>query len=177
MEALALREHEFESCYTNYHPIMSKVAYYKTGNRDDAEDICQELFLKFYENLDTIRDKKNWLNTVLKNMICTYYTKNTDYPELMDYSSLEEQASRSIFDNDIETSMILEEIFENCELLDNDIDKQIFYLSVFDNKSYNEIGRLLNLTKKQIHYRVDRLRFRVQYQLKMKGINNCEDLL
>ncbi len=154
METIALKQHEFEYAYSNYRPKMSKLAYYKIGNIFDAEDICQELFLKLYENIDKIKNKKNWLNVVLRNMIASYYHNIRETPTLLDIFELDNNVCNSIFNNNydnIETSILLDEILDNKEIFKCDINKKILYFLIFEDKSYMEIARLLNLTKKQIH--------------------------
>jgi RNA polymerase sigma-70 factor (ECF subfamily) len=59
---------EFRQIVVKYSPSTLAIALNILGNRDDAEDACQEAFIKAYRNLDKFdpeRSFKNWLYTIL----------------------------------------------------------------------------------------------------------------
>ncbi len=41
-------EESFEAVFTHYYPLVYQLAYRCTGQRDEADDIAQEVFLRFY---------------------------------------------------------------------------------------------------------------------------------
>ena len=50
--------------------------YRLVGNRDDALDICQETFLKAYQQISYLRDYKKfqgWLFKIARNFSISYY--------------------------------------------------------------------------------------------------------
>lgn len=46
---------EFNESYENYKNLILRTAYTYSGNREAAEDITQETFLKLYIGYDSIR--------------------------------------------------------------------------------------------------------------------------
>jgi RNA polymerase sigma-70 factor (ECF subfamily) len=59
---------EFRQIVIKYSPSTLAIAMNILGNRDDAEDACQEAFIQAYRNLDRFdpeRSFKNWLYTIL----------------------------------------------------------------------------------------------------------------
>jgi len=59
---------EFREIVMKYSPSTLAIALNILGNRDDAEDACQEAFIQAYRNLDKFdpeRSFKNWLYTIL----------------------------------------------------------------------------------------------------------------
>ncbi len=59
---------EFREIVMKYSSSTLAIALNILGNRDDAEDACQEAFIKAYRNLDKFdpgRSFKNWLYTIL----------------------------------------------------------------------------------------------------------------
>jgi RNA polymerase sigma-70 factor (ECF subfamily) len=61
--------------YTDY---LYSYAFFKTGNREEAEDLVQDTFLSAFKNLDGFKGnstEKTWLTSILKNKIIDYYRK------------------------------------------------------------------------------------------------------
>lgn len=61
---------ETEAVIKNYSLMLYKIAYSYTRNKEDAEDVLQEVFIKFarQRNLDTEEYKKAWLIRVTINL-------------------------------------------------------------------------------------------------------------
>ncbi len=63
-------EEIFKELYSQYKYDVYRLAYSFTGNKNDAEDITQKVFIKLYKKLDKnlVNSKiKNWLLTVTSN--------------------------------------------------------------------------------------------------------------
>ncbi len=79
----------------------SKVVYYYVlvrvnQNRQDAEDIVQNAFIKVYKALDRFDSKKKfypYFFTIIKNEIIEFYRKNKKHLELTDEIVAEEKDS------------------------------------------------------------------------------------
>jgi len=59
---------EFRQIVNHYTPPLMAVAMTVLGNRQDAEDICQETFIQAYRHLssfDTEKSLRTWLYTIL----------------------------------------------------------------------------------------------------------------
>ncbi len=177
MENLSLSSIEFESAYNSYHPVMSKVAYYKVGNRYDAEDICQELFLKLYKNMDNIENMKKWLNAVLRNMLADFYNNNKIREEAFDDYVLSDMINHSSTDDLTEIGMIMDDIIENEDVFYDDIDKGIFSYILEDDLTNKEIGFKYGLTKRQVQYRVKRIECRIMDHFKKRGLREFGELM
>lgn len=53
-------------------------AFYKTSNKEVAEDLTQETFIAAFSNIDKFQEKsepKTWLFSILKNKIIDFYRK------------------------------------------------------------------------------------------------------
>ena len=62
----------------NYTDILFSFAFYKTGNREEAEDLVQDTFLSAYKSRETYNgsaSEKTWLMAILKNKIIDFYRK------------------------------------------------------------------------------------------------------
>jgi len=61
-------EEDFKFLVDLYHGSLLAAAVNILGNREDAEDVCQETFVQVYRNLsrfDQARSFKNWIFTIL----------------------------------------------------------------------------------------------------------------
>lgn len=68
---------EFNESYENYKNLILRTAYTYSGNREAAEDITQETFLKLYIGYDSMKKENipSWLYTTAKNMALNYKKK------------------------------------------------------------------------------------------------------
>ena len=59
---------EFNESYENYKNLILRTAYTYSGNREAAEDITQETFLKLYIGYDSMKKENipSWLYTTAK---------------------------------------------------------------------------------------------------------------
>jgi RNA polymerase sigma-70 factor (ECF subfamily) len=63
---------EFEHIYRMYGPRVRSLCLRMTGNRDEAEDLTQETFLRLLQKLDTFRGESafyTWLRRVAVNVV------------------------------------------------------------------------------------------------------------
>lgn len=143
---------EFEKPLWNY---LIRLA----GNRDDAEDLIQETFVKVYKHIKTIDPKKN-----LKSWIYTIAT-NTAY----DHLRKRKRESLVTLDEDYETnleniayySVSVEKNIENGDVLSaiNRLDvlyKSPVLLYYKDGFSYEEISEMLSIPINTLKTRLSR---------------------
>lgn len=61
----------FEMLFERHRALVYRFAYQRTGRRDDAEDIVQEVFVRAYQNLHRYRDEAKfttWLLRIATNL-------------------------------------------------------------------------------------------------------------
>ena len=59
----------FEQIVRFYQKVALSVAFYITGSREDAEDICQDAFLKFYRYMNSFLPHRGPLKSYLYKMV------------------------------------------------------------------------------------------------------------
>jgi RNA polymerase sigma-70 factor, ECF subfamily len=67
---------ELAEVYTKFRKSLFSYIYSKINNREDAEDILQNVFVKMQTNIETLSDKEkiqNWLYRITRNAIIDYY--------------------------------------------------------------------------------------------------------
>ena len=78
----------FVENYDSYYSIVFNSIYSKVSNYHDAEDICQEVFIRFYDNMEEVENPRKWLFGCLRLVVFDYYKvkqkKDIDVDELFD---------------------------------------------------------------------------------------------
>ena len=72
-----LSEFEINRIYMEYQPKIEKYLLYKTNNRNLAEDLCSDVFLKLVNKADTFDETKasisTWVYTIARNTLYDYF--------------------------------------------------------------------------------------------------------
>lgn len=86
------RKAEFDAVYNEYHDSVLHMAMIKTNNLHTAEDITQEVFLKYYLYTSTneVRYPRTWLLSLSKNLSLNYL-RDHRYEKVMDMEANEEK--------------------------------------------------------------------------------------
>ena len=66
-----MNEQKFTKVFNKYNRLVRKMVISRTGDRMLAEELCQQVFLQYFERMDTIDDDliQPWLLLTMKNMI------------------------------------------------------------------------------------------------------------
>ncbi len=165
----------FVENYDSYYSIVFNSIYSRVSNYHDAEDICQEVFIRLYDNMAEVENPRKWLFGCLKIVVFDYYKlkkkKDVDVDKLFDDIGM--GYVNGFRDSRI---MIKQVIYDICNE-SGDRDASLFELVAVYNYSYVQAAKHLNLSYKQTVYRYGVFSERVVEKLKEKGINNIEDLL
>ena len=130
----------YEELYKKYYKLVYNIAFSILKNKENAEDISQNVFIKI-GNLKKEKLPKSyeasWLYTVTKNECISLFrkTKETLTIEDIKNENLEDEIEGIIQKNSYEKLM------ENLEK----IEKQIIFLKVEAGYSFKEIARLLKM--------------------------------
>src|SRR5271157_1306009 len=90
VQELVLRAKEgdrraFGLLYDQFAPLVRSVAYDVTGCLQEAEDLCQEVFLHGYRNLSQLRDDSRfpgWLMGITRRMCADWGRTRQRRPEI-----------------------------------------------------------------------------------------------
>jgi RNA polymerase sigma-70 factor (TIGR02943 family) len=83
VEKITIKDKKFNDMVSewveNYSESLFSWAFYKTSNKEIAEDLVQETFIAALQSVDKFENKSNpktWLFSILKNKIIDYHRKN-----------------------------------------------------------------------------------------------------
>ena len=135
------------------------------GNQTTCEDIVQNVFLKLYENLNTIKNKSSinfWLFKSARNEIYTIYRQKNIRVDQYNVSSTEdlEINSKQNLVEEFERKEIKELI--NIELSYLAIEqREVFILKEFGGLSYKEISTIMDIDENLVKSRLFNIRKKI----------------
>ena len=143
-----------------YQKKVFLLAYSFFRNRDDALDIVQETFLRFYQKVNMFRrgeNFQNWLLQIAKNLCIDYYRKNhRKNQDLMVDTPVEEMNLSSQNGKDPLKASDLKSIFSTCIQKLADKQRMIFVMKHYNQLKYKEISEVLGIslgTVKSLHFK------------------------
>ncbi len=150
-----LKQGDESAFETLYHKYVDKVFYFALRylkSREDAEGLTQDIFIKIWENRDTLNPDlslNSYIFTIAKN---TIFNKNRKKINEKAYAEYLKQHLDTVYDK-TENEILLNEV---KAWIDKAVDmlpekrKYIFKLSRFEGLSYKEISEKLNLSERTV---------------------------
>lgn len=130
----------FEKLYNQYNKLVYRIAFSILKNKQDSEDIVQNVFTKLY-TIDKSKLPNNneatWLYSVTKNETLNFLHKKHSNISLENIYEIEDT------NNEINKIIDIDTYNRLISKLD-DKEKEIISLKVLGNFSFDEIGNLLN---------------------------------
>jgi RNA polymerase sigma-70 factor (ECF subfamily) len=143
------------------------------GNREDAEDITQDVFIKILNNIGKFREEKNfnsWVMRISNNYCIDYWRKtkkNVKQIELDDdLIKQDETPEDRVMKNDD-----LEDLRKRMLILDPDL-RMLIIMRDIQGYSYQQIAEALNLPQGTIKSRINRARLKLARTFLSKGDSN-----
>ena len=159
----------FEEIIRDYGRLVNHIVYRMIPNITDREDICQDIFVKVYQNLASFRsDAKlsTWIGRITTNRCLDFLGKKS--------LPLADEAFDKATESAIDTEQRADDKAEMAEisvLLKNEINKlpavykTIITLYHLDENNYAEIGKILKMPEGTVKSYLFRARQMLRQQL------------
>lgn len=147
----------FTELYNRYAPRIHAYCYRIVGNPEQAEDIFQETFLRFYRSAQSERMMTNvpgYLLTIARNLCLNH---KRDRRQMVSIDSMQFSAE----DTNHERTELLELITMALELLEFEY-REAFVLREYNGLSYAQIAEVVNTTVPTIKTRVFRAKQKIK---------------
>lgn len=144
----------FSSFFKNHIKALRNFLFYKFGNKDQAEDLAQEAFIKLWQNCSSvpIEKAKSYIYTVANNStlnqiahqkVVLKYEKN-----FIGLDRTNESPEYLLEEKQFQTKLLkaLEEL--------NEKQRVAFLMHRIDGKKYSEIATILNISVKAVEKRI-----------------------
>ena len=156
----------FGRLYDLFYTKIFRYVVYKVGNREDAEDITAEVFIRMLKSINSFSFQghpfSSWLFRIARNMIVDYFRKNSrrKTTPLETVGSIPETESLEIdyqLDLNIEISNISDTINELTDL-QQDVISLRFAAGLSIKETAETVGRKENAVKALQHSAIKKLR-------------------
>ncbi len=153
---------EFETAYDAYSPLVFRVALSHMQNREDAEDLLHDVFIKFMEKMPRLNSEEHrraWLVRVTVNA-CRDALRKRSYRDHLSLDEVAEHASAE------QTEM--PDVFYALETLPSQ-DRTIILLHDLEGYALKEIAFMLGITLSAAKMRLSRARERLKKLMEREG--------
>ncbi len=96
-----MKDESFHAVFQANYRLIFQTVLLRTNNRELAEDICQQTFLKYLEYREVVRTgaERGWLLAVAKNLLIDDFRKKK--PRLIDHTQMEENEIKYCYEVDM----------------------------------------------------------------------------
>lgn len=151
---------DYERLYSEFLPVLLKVAMNVVHDRETAEEICQEAFIRLFERkIPFLKEVevRFWLVRVVKNLSLNIYRKRKN--EFNAVSKLQRiHRAYSPSAEDLYTAVEDEQRFREAVDALPDKLKEVVVLKEFGDMNYREIAKTLRISESNVKVRVFRAR-------------------
>lgn len=162
-----MQQWEIENVIEQHSDMLYRLALIRTGNREDAEDIVQQTFLKLvehYEKLETSEHIKAWLLRVCCNQCNNYFKlpwkkKRVELENFTDYIGVQADCEEEIVRGQQREQLMLE-IYQLPEKY-----RTVLHLCYMEEYSPTEIAGILGISTNTVNVRLNRARKQLAQRL------------
>jgi RNA polymerase sigma-70 factor (ECF subfamily) len=167
----------FKSLVDQYQQLVINTCYNLIGNRQDAEDVAQEVFLQVYKSAQKFRGEakiSTWLYRIAINRSLNFIRDKKRFGWLRSLSSLLEGEVQQVADVPASNSDRPDVALENKErnvmvqkAIDSLPEKQrtAFVLHKYEGLSYQEIAKILEHSLSSVESLIHRAKLNLQKKL------------
>lgn len=135
---------DFIMIYEKYLKKIYEFIYFKVGNKQDAEDLTSQTFLKAFEKINTFDLDKwtkfsSWLYMIANNIVVDHFRANITS---VDFDMMQYISDRKDVLSDVNDRHRIGQVLEFLETLDEE-KKQIFTMRIWNKMSYEEISQVV----------------------------------
>jgi RNA polymerase sigma-70 factor (ECF subfamily) len=158
----------FEQLYRHFAQRLFNYVRVKIQNRQDAEDVLQNIFIKSYKGLSTLRPGNlnftAWLFKIAKNTINDYLRKQYKQPKIVSIDDVFEVSGGQSVYQEIAAKSDLETARETFKYLPQR-HRSMLELRFFRQLSVSETAKALNTTSMAVRIMQYRVRKKLKYVL------------
>ena len=157
---------EYNSCVDKYLKMVYRISFHYFGNREDAEDVSQDVFLKLYSHntkFESEEELQAWLIRVTTNT-CHSYFRNP-------FRKRKTEIDEKEIENIVGSSSSEQEIINRKVVMDavmslSERYRIVVYLYYYEEYSICQISNTLNIKETTIQTRLSRAREKLKSALK-----------
>lgn len=178
IQKIVERDHlAFKSLVDRYQHLVINTCYNLIGNRQDAEDVAQEVFLQVYKSAQKFRGEakiSTWLYRIAVNRSLNFIRDNKRFGWLKNLSSLLEGERQRVGEmpapNSDQPDLALQKKEQNV-VVQREIaslpgkQRAAFVLHAYERLPYQEIAEVLQLSLSSVESLIHRAKLNLQKKL------------
>lgn len=149
-------QNAFAELYNRYSLSVYQHAYLFYQDYDQAQDITQELFTKLWSKRDRVQVKSNfpaYIHRVVRHMILNKLAHQKIVQKFYDSVQQDPEPTGNSIDDYISEKELIEILNKKINKLPKKM-REIFILSREEQKSHEEISKILNISKKTVRQQI-----------------------
>jgi len=151
----------FQQLVGELEPRIFRMIFYRTRSREDAEDICQDVFLQAYRSLKKLKDPErfaSWLFRIAVNRVNDYHRRQkfrSLFSALQDSDRDSEDNAEQPADHNTDTvdAIVRKEFWQKVQSMLRQLSKmeqEVFLLRFLDDLGIKEIAEVLHKSESTI---------------------------
>jgi RNA polymerase sigma-70 factor (ECF subfamily) len=172
MCAFFRKDRRYSELFSLYYPTVLNAVYGRVGVIEDAEDIVQNVFIRYYEKMDEVLDARAWLLGALRLEVMNHYQKKSGGDA--DIEDIFRDQSKAFTNGFRDSRIILEKAINGIR---EEESRMIFHMVAIQNYSFTETAETMGYSVRQIRYRYHNIVATILDDLRHQGIGSIEDLL
>lgn len=158
----------FLQAFDSHSDAIFRFCLFKTSNKELAEDLTQEVFMRYWQALRVgkeMSNTKSFLYTIARNAIIDWYRKkkSTSLDTLQESGFEPADSART---ENVQKSAEYSEILSAIDGMDES-DQEVLILRFVEGLDPKDIAEILNETANVISVRINRAQERVRKQLRL----------
>lgn len=154
-----MTEKDYNNCVHQYADNVFRFLVKNLRHEDNARDIVQSSYEKLWLNRSNVdlTKAKSYLFTVAYNQMIDFIRKN----KKMDLQESFDKDNRTVYQQDLQLKKILDEALQKL----SDRQRSLVLLKDYEGYSYEEIGKITNLSENQVKVYLHRARLAMRAYL------------
>ena len=126
-----MKDESFHEVFQKNYRLIFHAVLLRTNNRELAEDICQQTFLKYLEYREVVKSgaERGWLLAVAKNLLTDDFRKKK--PWLFDQTQMEEESVRLCYEVDMAKEVSRKDFLRQI-LMELEVKNKDWYDAVYE---------------------------------------------
>lgn len=140
----------FGRLYDHYMPMIYRFILLRVAEREEAEDLTHQVFLKAWQNIGGYSEKglpfSSWLYRIARNSVIDHYRRTRPVADLEDEENSEELIVRPDILDKLDLKSDARKAFEAISSL-KDIEREIVIMRFVDDLSVKEVAEAVGKTE------------------------------
>lgn len=154
------KEQRFQELLTENKEMIYRLCYAYLYNKDDVEDLFQEIMINIWNNLDKFRNEakiSTWIYRIAVNSALMHNKKSQKHRSI--YSNIDSEIGKTILD-DSEEMKEKEHRIEELRKAISQLKKQdrLIISLVLEGVKYEEIAEIMGMTMSNVGVRINRIK-------------------